>query len=394
MEQIQQEMANVDIVEQLARREQQLEQLRLAYVDLQQRQQQNHDILDRTLKNVNHLPVFTGVGDVTVNSFFSGVEYLISTLQNEEHKKEVVRAIYYKTIQGEAKNSIINIPEPDNWKLIKDTLKLRYKPDTEPHQIYRRISNLRVNTVSELIDKIQKIKYKTDELIVYYNGECGIDLTNIDSLLVNTIKEMTQGTLLDKIYEQRELKNILYIMNQRRFEDTCIRPEYKTYWKEERHRNQYQNKQNIDRTYHGREAINKRQYQDRNKWNPNFYRHEEQNGFNKNSNNNSNNNSGRYRFQNNVRDDKFSGQFQQLGNSRPNSNQVRWNRYKNNQPEPMEIDNVERNYNDPQVAGHPNHRFGQNRLNLGRQSPEGPEINNTVFLRGSHRMPTKDKIKY
>ncbi|CAD7001645.1 unnamed protein product [Ceratitis capitata] len=96
------EMANVDIVDQLARREQKLEQLRLTYIDLQQRQQQDCDIRDKTLKTVNHLPFFPGRGDVTVNSFFSNVEYLISTLQNE---------------------------------LIKDTLKLRYKPDTEPHQI-------------------------------------------------------------------------------------------------------------------------------------------------------------------------------------------------------------------------------------------------------------------
>lgn len=207
MEQAQQEMAQNDLVEQLGRREQQLEQLRLAYLDLQQRQQQDHNKLERVLKNINHLPIFTGHGDVTINSFFSSAEYLISTLDDEGQKREAVRAIYYKTIQGEAKNAIINIPEPDNWKLIKDTLKLRYRPDTEPHEIYRRITNLRVNTVIELISSIQNIKYKTDELIVYYSGELGIDLTNIDSLLVNTIykrngsRDTTGQNLRTKTFE-------------------------------------------------------------------------------------------------------------------------------------------------------------------------------------------------
>lgn len=52
----------------------------------------------------------------------------------------------------------------------------------------------------------------------------------------------------------------------------------------------------------------------------------------------------------------------------------------------MEVDNIERCYCDPRVAGHPNRKFGQNRLNYDRQGPEGPEINyceevnNTVFF--------------
>jgi len=56
--------------------------------------------------------------------------------------------------------------------------------------------------------EIQNIKYKTDELIVYHKNDNFIDLSNIESLLDNTVKEMTQGTLLDKIYEERELGRI------------------------------------------------------------------------------------------------------------------------------------------------------------------------------------------
>jgi len=66
-----------------------------------------------------------------------------------------------------------------------------------------------VNSVSELAVEIQNIKYKTDELIVYHMNDNFIDLSNVESLLVNTAKEMTKSTLLDKIYEVRDLNTIL-----------------------------------------------------------------------------------------------------------------------------------------------------------------------------------------
>lgn len=106
-------------------------------------------------------------------------------------------------------------------------MKLRYKPDIEPHQLYRRINNLRANTVSELALEIQNIKNKADELVVYYRDDIGINLTNINSLLTNTIKEITQGVLLNKIYEEHNLEKIINIMTQRRYEDGCIRHEFK-----------------------------------------------------------------------------------------------------------------------------------------------------------------------
>lgn len=131
--------------------------------------------------------------------------------------------------QGQAKNVIINIPQPDNWQLIKETLKLRYRPDVEPHHLYRKVANLKVSSVNELMIEVQNIKYKADELTVYYRGDHYIDLSNMDSLLVNTIKEMTQGVLLDKIYDEGNLNNVIKIMTSRRFEDSCIRPEYRKF---------------------------------------------------------------------------------------------------------------------------------------------------------------------
>uniref|UniRef100_W8B1H4 Uncharacterized protein n=1 Tax=Ceratitis capitata TaxID=7213 RepID=W8B1H4_CERCA len=137
----------VQLVEELTRREQQLKQMRQAYIELQQRQLANDGNLQRIMKNITHLPTFTGTGEVTTNTFMSSVDYLLSTIRDEQTRRKTTRAVYYRVIQGEAKNVIINIPQPDDWNQIKKALKLRYKRDTEPHEIYRKICNLRINSM-------------------------------------------------------------------------------------------------------------------------------------------------------------------------------------------------------------------------------------------------------
>lgn len=116
------EATTIDMMEQLARREQQLDQLRNAYIELQ-RSQTNQQEKDRVIKNISHLPIFTGTGSNTINSFFSSVEYMLSTLTNEETMKEAVRTVFYRVIQGEAKDVVINIQETHNWNKIKEALK-------------------------------------------------------------------------------------------------------------------------------------------------------------------------------------------------------------------------------------------------------------------------------
>lgn len=84
--------------------------------------------------------------------------------------------------------------------------------------------------------------------------------------------------------------SIIDIMNRRRFEDSCRRPEYKKNGREENRKNQYHNRSNFNnqnRTYNqNREVKNNRQHQQGNNY-PNFYSHGEQNSFNNNSFNNS-----------------------------------------------------------------------------------------------------------
>ncbi|GBP14023.1 hypothetical protein EVAR_100847_1 [Eumeta japonica] len=202
---------NINLTEELAHKDQQLERLRAAYMEPRPNTTTATNAnaasttaaiptiqpIGQNLQNVSYLPVFTGVGDITINLFLSSVEYLLSSITEEGLMKEATKAIFYRNIQGEAKNVVINIQQPDNWAIIKKTLRLRYRPDTEPHQIYRKINEIRVN-VSELAIELQNIKYKNDELSIYYQDDQYIDLTNVNSLLVNVAKEITQGILLDK----------------------------------------------------------------------------------------------------------------------------------------------------------------------------------------------------
>ncbi len=338
----------VQLVEELTRREQQLEQMRQAYIELHQRQIANDGNLQRIMKNITHLPTFTGTGEVTINSLMSSVEYLLSTIRDEETRREATTAVYYRIIQGEAKNVIINIPQPDDWNQIKKALKLRYKPDTEPHEIYRKICNLRINSVSELAIETQNIKYKADEIKVYYRGDAGIDLSNVDSLLVNTVKEIIQGTLLDKIYEEHDLHTIIEIMMRRRDEDSCIRTEFKKFKRMEGqfkpNRGYYENKnfnkrtgyvdQNSGQLRQNHNFFSREANQGQVKQNPQYPRQGQEYGFRENISAQRRPNPKHFsqegQYQNN------SGQFsrlQQVGNPRPNSGQNRWNQLRQDRGE-------------------------------------------------------------
>lgn len=179
------------------------------------------------MKEIRHLSTFTGSGDVSINAFISSTEFYLNGINDDELRKTPTGCIFYEKIQGGPKDVIINIPRSDSWERIKSSLGLRYKSDTEPFEIYRTISNIKANTVSQLAIKIQQIKYKKDESAIYYNNYYHIDLSNANSILVSTSKEMTQGVLLDKILEIQNIGRNIEVMNNRKFEDSCIRSEYR-----------------------------------------------------------------------------------------------------------------------------------------------------------------------
>jgi len=69
------QMPQVDLLEQLAIRERQLEQLQQAYVQLQE-SGNNTAQQERLFKNISRLSTFAGK-EISINSFFSSVEYLL-----------------------------------------------------------------------------------------------------------------------------------------------------------------------------------------------------------------------------------------------------------------------------------------------------------------------------
>lgn len=265
--------------------------------------------------------------------------------------------IFYEKIQGEAKNSVINVPDPADWEAIKVILKTRYRPDTEPAELFKRINNIKVNTVSELAQIIQELKYNSNEISIYYKDNNYVDLSNVDTMLVNMIKEITQGVLLDKIYEETDLRKIIVLMRERRFEDSCIRHEYKknnnfnkNFSRDKNFRNQnrnyssnsvpfeHNNNNNDSRSNSGQYRQNKQNYS-KNNYNQNsnkFYKNYGQHSNNQNSDqsyNNNNKNYSQHRNNQNNRDNN-SGQvrrnsrnfhmyYQGSGHSRNNSGQYR-----------------------------------------------------------------------
>ncbi|CAD7088708.1 unnamed protein product [Hermetia illucens] len=109
-------------------------------------QQTSRDPRDKIPKEIRYMTGFTGTNEVSLNTFISSTEYCLNSINDEEIRKAATRQIYFEKIQGAAKDAIVNIPAPDDWELIKSNLKLHFKPDMEPADIYRKI-NRRINTI-------------------------------------------------------------------------------------------------------------------------------------------------------------------------------------------------------------------------------------------------------
>ncbi|XP_037919546.1 probable cyclin-dependent serine/threonine-protein kinase DDB_G0292550 [Hermetia illucens] len=324
---------------QIQEREQQIHQLAEALEWLTQ-QQQSAENRHRIMKEIQFMSCFTGSGPVSVNAFIKNVEYYLNNITDPNARKAATRAIYQEKIQGEAKNAVMGLPEPDNWDDIKSSLKLRYRPELEPAEIYRQITNLRGDTVSDLAIDILNLKYKAEEIILYYENDMNVDLNSAESLLVNVVKEMTQGVLLEKIYSLKSVNEIVKIMRERRFEDSCIRPEfrktdvssYNNHFNNKKHKNKFrknwsQNNSQDNPKYQGNPSQDIRQ-NDQNTDNRQYNNREEYNVSNSNSQNTN-------ETRNHNPSRKFKANYRQ-GNSRQYSNTR-----KHQQVEPMEVDNIQ-----------------------------------------------------
>lgn len=202
---------------------------------------------------------------------------------------------------------------------------------------------------------------------------------------------MTQGTLLDKIYEERGLGEILKIMMLRRYENSCIRfqyrkgrpnrnnPETGTFNKNQGNVNPQQHSKNFNTPQNNQinQNQNYRNFNQHNQITNNQQNPRNQDGNQNNRNLQQNyryNNSGQFRQNNaqqNIRSNN-SGQSRQHQNyQQSGSHQTRQHRPGN--VEPMEIDNLESDQNrttdDYNETNDSNHQCDQQ-----------AEVNNTVFF--------------
>ncbi|XP_037906167.1 uncharacterized protein DDB_G0289975-like [Hermetia illucens] len=340
--------------QQLQQKDEQIEQLAAAFEQLRQQQNaqnqaQIYNGRTKVLKELKYMSNFSGNGEIKINAFINTMEHYLNGISDFETRRTAIRTIFFDKITGEAKESIINIRETDNWDLIKDKLKLRFRPEMEPAEIFRRIHTIRANTVGELILEIQKLKIKGDELLTYYSGENHIDLNTFEIILANKVKEITQGVLLDKILHENDIDEIIKIMQSRNFEDLCIRKEFKKFDKVNKYNAKSNGKQSgyqkNERNYTTNQQTNDTDNTEQ------YRRHSDNNHrtrrnsytFNTNSNQSGQSNNQNNNFRNNNSTQSRRRNF--------SSRQTRQNSDSRRQrEEPMEVDNVQSQTNNNEVS--------------------------------------------
>lgn len=310
-------------------------------------------VRERTITEVKHLTPFNGK-NIQVTAFIQAVEYYLNRLEEGPIKKLAVATIFLEKIQGEAKLAVLNINDIEDWQLIKAKLRQQYKPEYMPEELYYKISNIKVHSVSELLEKIYTYKNKAEELRIYYKDTEHIELTGIESLLVNTVKRITQGTLAYAIKKKNTFQEIVDELDCVDFEDNCIKNEYRIF--ENKNTNFTKRTQNLNTfnknykksnyNYNNSNVPNARENNNRtiqNNYNQNTRFQRTGDNFNQSNNyrrQSGNYNNNFYRNNNNQYQNQ-GGNYNQSNNYRRQSgNHTNTNNQNQNAVVPMDVDNI------------------------------------------------------
>lgn len=98
------------------------------------------------------------------------------------------------------------------WEEAKNLLTLAFRPTIDQKEITRKINNLRVSSVLDLINKIEYILADIHTVIMYENNKDSVK-SLLYSLVVNKVKELSLGNLAREIrdeYDFHKIKKILY----------------------------------------------------------------------------------------------------------------------------------------------------------------------------------------
>lgn len=181
-----------------------VEQCLVTLTEILSRQSGTQNIRTLIEKRVKHLKSFSGEQG-TLPSFIATVEQIFDEygILNQE---AVFSVIYNEKIEGAAKNYLA-VEAPASWEQCKQKLKLHFRPTKDIGSILRTINNIKVNSINQLLDKIQiTINYIT-ECATYSDN--GLEIANcLNSALILKIKELTAGALGAEIYNMYSISNI------------------------------------------------------------------------------------------------------------------------------------------------------------------------------------------
>lgn len=270
---------------------------------------QNQQSLRATIaRELKYLPTFTGEAG-TLPSFIESVE---RTLNNYPVQAiEVYNIIYQEKIGGSAKN-FLGADIPATWEECKMKLKIHYRPTRDQRSIIQEISTLKVNTISELLNKIQNIINYITEYAAFSSNQVEV-ITSLSCMLVLKIKEIAAGALAAELFDKFEL--------------SAIRPILYKYIGQDRYN------LNTDIFPKSHKLQNNLNYQKNKNHNQNFERQNRPQQFMNNNNfryNQARNNSNQFRSNNQFRNNYNYNQFRNNTNDQNN----------HSRPQPMEVDNI------------------------------------------------------
>lgn len=161
------------------------------------------------IKQIAYIKEFSG-DRKQLTQFLTTVGGHLSAI-DEESREEAWQVIYNIKITGAAKELLLN-NRPENWESARNLLKQHFRPSTNYKDLSRRITQLKVCSISDLNSKIEYIIEEINTFATYESNTAETRQT-FYALLVNRIKQIVSGNLsrdIRNLFDLHEVKEILY----------------------------------------------------------------------------------------------------------------------------------------------------------------------------------------
>ena len=161
------------------------------------------------MKEIAYIKEYNGDQE-ELTQFLTVVQIHLDSVDNNT-RQELWQAIFNTKIQGPAKELLIN-NQPEGWEEAKLLLKQHFRPTVSYKDISRRISNLKVSSISDLNQQVEKLIKEVNTFATYEIKS--VETKNcFYTVLVDKIKQIVAGNLSRDIRDKfilHEIKEILY----------------------------------------------------------------------------------------------------------------------------------------------------------------------------------------